>query len=132
MKRFGSKTNEMKKMDENDIFLQRVNLLVVVVKAVMKGYPIGEYRKEAALDNAIILHKFTSKIDMSHLGTNNASHLFNERVKLLCVMSTAMLADKFPLGIHRREAILENIEGICEFAFPKQEFEAFHKILKVA
>lgn len=33
------------------VFYQRVKLLAVMIKAVAKGYPIGEHRKTALIDN---------------------------------------------------------------------------------
>jgi hypothetical protein len=132
MKRFGSPDKLMHTMNESDIFLSRLHLLIIVVKASLKGYPLGKFRKKAALDNAVMIHKLISSIDISFLNLNTSSHLFKERVKLLSVMATAILSDTCPLGIHRREAVLNNIEMIAEYAFPEKNLKLFHEILKVA
>ncbi len=132
MKRFGSPDKQMHPMNENDVFLMRLNLLIVIVKASLKGYPLGKFRRKAALDNALIVHKLISTLDISFLNLNTSSHLFKERVKLLSVMATAILSDSCPLGIHRREAVLNNIEMISQYAFPEKNLKLFHKILKVA
>jgi len=132
MKRFGSSTNKMSKPNQEDVFLLRLSLLIVVVKASLKGYPQGEFRKSAALENAAKLHRMVSQIDLSFLGLATSSHLFKERVKLLSVMAAAIISDDYPLGIHRREAVLDNIERISEFAFPDRNLELFHDVLKVA
>ncbi len=117
---------------ENEIFLLRLHLLIVMVKAALKGYPTGEYRKKTALDNAASVHHLISKIDISFLNLSRSSHLFKERVKLLSVMTTAIISDDYPLGIHRREAVLDNIEVIIECAFPDTTLELFPEVLKVA
>lgn len=122
----------MHPMTENDVFLLRLHLLIVIVKAALKGYPIGKFRKKAALDNASAVHKLISNLDISFLNLKTSSHLFKERVKLLTVMATAIIGENYPLGIHRREAMLDNIEMITEYAFPHKSLELFHDVLKVA
>ncbi len=132
MKRFGSKHASTTLTPENYIFLLRLHLLIVMVKAALKGYPVGEYRKKAALDNAASVHHLISEINISFLNLNTSPHLFKERVKLLSVMATAIISDDYPLGIHRREAVLDNIEIIAEYAFPETNIELFPGVLKVA
>ncbi|MCP3876191.1 MAG: hypothetical protein GY699_23995 [Desulfobacteraceae bacterium] len=119
-------------MNENDVFLLQLHLLIVTVKAALKGYPIGKYRKKAALDNANAVHRLISGFDISFLNLKTSSHLFKERVKLLSVMATAIISEDYPLGIHRREAMLDNIEMIIEYAFPENKMELYHEIFKVA
>ncbi|MCF6247931.1 MAG: hypothetical protein L3J69_11275 [Desulfobacula sp.] len=132
MKRFGYEQPSDNPTQENDIFLLRLHLLIVMVKAAIKGYPVGEYRKKAALDNAALVHQLIASINISFLKLNTSSHLFKERVKLLTVMATAIISDDYPLGIHRREAVLDNIEMITEYAFPDTNLELFPEVLKVA
>ncbi len=131
MKRFGPATEKMGSPDEKYIFLQRLSLLIVVVKAALKGYPQGGLRKKAALENASRLNQIVSDIDLSFLKLTT-SHLFKERVKLLSVMAAAIVSDDYPLGVHRREAVLDNIEQITEIVFPTKNFEFLPDILKVA
>ena len=119
-------------MSENDIFLLRLHLLIIIVKAALKGYPIGKFRKKSALENAAAVHKLISTFDISFLNLKTSSHLFKERVKLLSVMATAIISENYPLGIHRREAMLDNIEMIIEYAFPEKKMALYHEILKVA
>jgi hypothetical protein len=42
-------------MNFDHVFYQRVKLLAVMVKAIAKGYPMGEHRKTAMLDNMDII-----------------------------------------------------------------------------
>ncbi len=132
MKRFGPEKLVAKQTNETDLFLMRLHLLIVMVKASLKGYPVGKYRKQAALDNANYVHRLISDLDISFLNLNSSAHLFKERVKLLCVMATAIVSEDYPLGIHRREAVMDNIDMIIEYAFPEAQFDLFHGVLKVA
>jgi hypothetical protein len=132
MKRFGSSNNQMRQMDENDMFIMRLHLLIIIVKAALKGYPIGELRKTAALDNAGSVHKLISNLDISFLNLKTSSHIFRESVKLLSIMATAIISEDYPLGIHRRKAVLDNIEMIIDSAFPRESLKLFHEVLKVA
>ncbi len=132
MKRFGSRSHLMRPMNENDVFLFRLHLLIVIVKAAMKGYPVGEYRKNAALENAGLVHKMVMHQELSFLQLNSSVHLFRERVKLLSIMAVAIVNDHYPMGIHRREAVSDNIAMIEELVFPHEKMELFDSVLKVA
>ncbi len=131
MKRFGASHIHSKKMDDTHLFLMRLHLLIVMVKAKLKGYPSGDHRKEAVLENAAALFKTIPNINISFLGSTS-SHLFRERVKLLSVMATAIICEDYPLGIHRREAVIDNIEIIIQTAFPRQKLSLFHDVLMAA
>lgn len=136
MKRFGSQFSESSKstgnLDESGLFHLRLHLLIIMVKARLKGYPLGKHRIEAVLENAARVHKDISKLELPFSESSSSAHLFRERVKLLSVMATAMVSDEYPLGIHRREAVLDNIDIIIENAFPGQNFILFHDIFKAA
>lgn len=132
MKRFGCSNHLMHPMDENDEFLCRLYLLIITVKAALQGYPAGEYRKSAAVENSKVIHQMISSIDTGFLKLTTSSHLFRERVKLLTVMVSAVVGENYPLGVYRREAIMENITVIEEQAFPHIALKLFDKVLKVA
>ena len=132
MKRFGATGNQMKKTSEQDVFLLRLHLLIVIVKAALKGYPLGKHRKKAALDTASMVHNLIASLDISFLDLDTASHLFKERVKLLTIMAAAIMSETYPLGVHRREAVLDNIEMITQLAFHQKNLKLFHSVLKVA
>jgi hypothetical protein len=132
MKPYGAPHLQMKNMNENDIFLLHLHLLIVMVKAALKGYPIGDHRKNAVLENAAIVHRLILSLDLSFLELKASTHLFQERVKLLSVMAAAVVNDEFPLGIHRREAVLDNIEIITEMGLSQKNMQLFHNVLKVA
>ncbi|MCG8687433.1 MAG: hypothetical protein MI892_21325 [Desulfobacterales bacterium] len=133
MKRFGNtKTGYVGQKKHHNLFRMRLHLMIIMVKAKLEGYPVGSYRKQAVLNIASELHKDVSQMDIRISRSNTSNHLFKERVKLLSVMATAMISEDYPLGIHRREAVLNNIDSIIATAFPSQDFSAYHKILKAA
>lgn len=119
-------------MDVNDVFLLRLQLLIVIVRAALKGYPIGKLRKKAALENAAAVHSLVLDLDLSFLDLKALSSLFRERVKLLSFMAAAIVSEDFPLGIHRRQAVLDNIDIITRYGFPQKNIKLFHDVLKVA
>lgn len=142
MKRFGCRNHPLRSMNENDLFLSRLHLLIIVVKAALQGYPVGKYRKEASLKNAGEVHKMISRMDLSFIGMETSHHLFKERVKLLTIMVSAIIGENYPMGVHRREAVFDNIKIIesCAFSQSKRaqneldqnELKLFDKVLKVA
>jgi hypothetical protein len=131
MKRFGSAQISNKKRDDTHLFLMRLHLLIVMVKAKLKGYPGGDFRRKAGLETATLIFKTTPRVDFSFLG-KTSSHLFKERIKLLSVMATAIICEDYPLGVHRREAVLDNIEMITQIGFPSQNLSLFHDVLMAA
>ena len=132
MKRFGPTHIRSRNMDDAHLFLMRLHLLIVMMKGKLKGYPGGDFRKDAVLENAAIVFKTIPGLNISFLGPRTSSHLFKERVKLLSVMSTAIICEDYPLGVHRRKAIIDNMESIIETAFPRQKLALFHDVLMVA
>ncbi|RLB86760.1 MAG: hypothetical protein DRH26_16830, partial [Deltaproteobacteria bacterium] len=67
MKRFGSADIYNKKMDDTHLFLMRLHLLIVMVRAKLKGYPGGEFRKKAALETATLIFKAIPNVNFSFL-----------------------------------------------------------------
>ena len=132
MIRFGASDNQIKSMDDTQVFMVRLNLLVIIIKAALKGYPVGEFRKQAAIDNANEIHKLLDRVDISSLELSSSSHLFRQRIKLLCIMGTAIVSENYPLGKYRRQAVEENLEAVVRKAFPNRKMDLVHEILKVA
>jgi hypothetical protein len=123
MLRLGSSHEHTREMDLDDIFLSRLKLLVVMGKAYLNGFPLGEYRRQAMLENA--RHIETESIDLGGLidvpylnaststGTMEFDHVFFQRAKLLAVMIKAV-AKGFPMGEHRKNAMQENLDIISQ------------------
>lgn len=123
MLRLGSACSDTREMDLDDIFLARLKLLVVMGKAYLDGFPLGEHRRRSMLENA--RHIETESIDIGGLidppnlntsastGAMEFDHVFFQRAKLLAVMIKAV-AKGFPMGEHRRHALQENLDIISQ------------------
>jgi len=138
MLRLGSPPLESREMDLDDIFLSRLRLMIIMAKAYLDGCPLGEFRRQAMLENAD--HVEAECIDLGGLITGfpyqnqptsamEFDHVFYQRVKLLAVMMKAV-AKGFPMGSHRQTAMLENLEIICQTLtfFLQTEDMAFLKV----
>lgn len=112
-------------MNENDLLVSRLNLLVIMAKAQLKYYPMGDFRKRAVLENARSLFHYartkTYKVfsvpsteSVSQESSRNISdfgYLFMQRSQLLAVMMYAFAKGKAK-GSFREKAMAENIEKI--------------------
>ena len=52
MLRLGPPPSETREMDLDDIFFSRLKLMIIMAKAYLAGYPMGEHRSRAMLENA--------------------------------------------------------------------------------
>lgn len=122
MLRLGPEPACAREMDLDDIFFARLTLLIIMGKSYLKGSPMGEHRRKAMLENA--RHIESESADIGRLAVEQPpikpsagvlayDHLFYQRVKLLAVMIKA-LGKGFPMGKHRKNAMQENIEAICQ------------------
>ncbi|MDX2447263.1 MAG: hypothetical protein QNK29_08735 [Desulfobacterales bacterium] len=122
MKRFGAARQNMKKIRHHDVFLSRLRLLIIMAKAFTGNYPLGEHRLKAIAGNAETVVKdcvdwngyynnFRSTPESNKL--LEVDHIFYQRVKLLAIMAKSF-AQGSPMGQHRRMAIQNNIDYICE------------------
>jgi hypothetical protein len=121
MLRLGSASLQAREMDIDDIFSARLRLLIIMAKAYLDGCPLGEFRRQAMLENA--RHVESECVDIGGLTTGysqeevvvesgDIDHVFYQRIKLLAVMVKAV-AKGFPMGEHRKTAMCENLEIIC-------------------
>ena len=122
MLRLGPPPSETREMDLDDIFFSRLKLMLIMAKAFLEDYPLGEHRCRAMLENAEHI-----ETDAVQMGTPTASdpyhtepsenarydHIFFQRVKLLAIMLKAV-AKGFPMGEQRRSAMQENLDMICQ------------------
>jgi len=146
MMKLGPTAEEMRAMSEDDIFLSRLKLLIIMAKAYLKNYPIGRYRKSAIIDNVhYVFYHSLQLISQTNFPENHESeslsgitsemdieeeHEFHRRVQLLAVMVKAVaenrLTEKF-----RKKVLQENLDRICDiltFNFHIKDLE----FLKVA
>jgi hypothetical protein len=61
MIKFGPKLDDMREMSSDDIFLSRLKLLIIMVKAYLIGYPLGKYRKQAIIENAHYVSRYATE-----------------------------------------------------------------------
>jgi hypothetical protein len=129
MIKLGPASVEMRAMSEDDVFSSRLKLLIIMAKAYLREYPLGNYRKKAIIENAnhIFYHSlhivnessifkdkgFEPPADIVYKGKTSEEHLFHQRVQLLAVMAKALAEDRLR-GHFRKKALTDNLNKICE------------------
>ena len=139
MIRLGAEPSKMREIELDDIFLSRLQLLIIMSKAYLSGYPLGRHRVKSILENAnhVKLEAVGLEEDLEWfkedegfedtLGFDSA---FYQRVKLLSVMAEA-IAKGHDLANHKKEALEKNLNSVCEaITFNKQVSDM--QFLKVA
>ncbi len=120
MIKLGPTSEEMRAMSGDDIFLSRLKLLIIMAKAYLKNYPIGNYRKSAIIENAH--HVFYHSLQLASSETQSSitpevetgeEQEFHQRVQLLAVMAKAMAENRLT-GNLRKKALQDNLDRICE------------------
>ena len=118
----GSSARNTRAPGRHDIFFSRLRLLAIMAKAFLENYPLGEYRLNAAIRNADEVAKdcvdWNGYFNNFRASTQSGrllelDHIFFQRVKLLAIM-TKSFAQSNPIGQHRRMAVRNNIDYICE------------------
>ena len=123
MLKYGALAQTMRPMDKDDIFFARLNLLVVMAKALLKDYPLGPFRARALEENARFVFYEALKrsdpaaaaspeIDSGH-SDDQFSNLFLQRAQLLAVMCKSIVEGN-PLGDYRKKAMSDNIDRLCQ------------------
>jgi hypothetical protein len=121
MLRLGANPLNMKEMDLDDIFTSRLQLLIIMAKAYLNGYPLGKYRALAVIENAnhVQIEAEELGIDLRRLQGDGdmhpehyADHAFYQRVQLLARMAKAF-AKGNPGDPYRKEALKRNLDHIC-------------------
>lgn len=102
----------------NNLFFSRLQLMIVMAKAYLEGNPIGEYRKEAILENAnnlfyMSLHAEHANVDTGPQAQAAERKKFYERVRLLSVMGKAFAEDRLS-GEQKRKELQDNIDYISK------------------
>jgi hypothetical protein len=139
MNRLGAEPQDMKMMQHQDVFISRLRLLLIMSKAFLEKYPLGEHRLRAVIKNADAIAK--DCVDWNGYYNNFRSnpssdkllqvdHIFYQRIKLLAIMAKSF-AEGNPIGEHRKMAIKNNIDYMCEALKFNLEEENF-ALLKVA
>ena len=113
MLRRGALADQMGLMKDQDLFLERLKLLIIMTKAYLKGYPLGDRRKAAVIENARYVFYHVLQQPRGDGDKNTIEHLFNQRAQLLAVMAQSF-AEGNPAGDFRRKAIEDNVAWICQ------------------
>jgi hypothetical protein len=122
MLRLGSKPENMREMELDDIFISRLQLLVIMTKSYLSKYPLGSYRERSIIENAEFVKVDAVGLaeDIAFFGLDEDSQnglnfepVFYQRVKLLAVMAEAF-AKGHSLEEHKQEALEKNLNTICE------------------
>ncbi len=61
MLRLGSEPENMREMELDDIFISRLQLLIIMTKSYLSKYPLGNYREHSILENAVMRYDVTGK-----------------------------------------------------------------------
>jgi len=129
MIKLGPTSGEMRTMSDDDIFLSRLKLLIIMARAYLKDCPIGKYRKSAIIENAHHVfyhslklvsetaffkkHDLKTKSGITSGGETEEEYVFLQRVQLLSVMVKALAEDRLT-GNFRKKALQDNLDKICE------------------
>ncbi len=146
MIRLGANSPDMKEMSKYDVFSSRLQLLIIMTKAYLNGYPSGKHRREAALKNA--KEVFYRSLEIASESADwpghimdfqpgdepgqkiNFEHVIQQRVQLLTVMATACFEGRH-VGGFQKKAMEDNISFLCE-AFTLKSQVSEIEFLKVA
>jgi hypothetical protein len=113
--RYGAEGRAMRPMTEDDVLVSRLNLLIIMAKAYLKSYPMGEFRRKAIVENAeFIFHEALARIQPDRQELQQKDRLFLLRVQLLAVMVTSFVQKKSK-GNFRKKAMAANIDDISEY-----------------
>ena len=122
MIRIGSTARNTRTFGRHHIFFSRLRLLIIMAKAFLENYPLGEYRLHATIRNADEVARdcvdWNGYFNNFRASTESGrrlelDHIFFQRVKLLAIM-TKSFAQSNPIGQHRKMAIRNNIDYLCE------------------
>ena len=119
----------MSNMSEYYVFISRLKLLIIMIKAYLNGCPLGKYRKQAIAENAnqvfyyslLLLSEYAALKDH---GIDTQTHtlfkirtpeenIFYQRVQLLAVMANTMERHHF-INNFRENALMDNLNKICK------------------
>ena len=144
MIRFGAAQETMRPVIADDVLVTRLQLLIIMAKAYLKGYPLGTYRRQAIYLNArFVFYEAVIRTGVKHKqasgdnGPNRAAtthrpldHLFLQRAQLLAVMLNAFIDGKSE-GNFRNRAMADNVDRICDYLSDRMQL-GNAQFLKVA
>jgi hypothetical protein len=139
MLRLGSEPDKMREMELDDIFISRLQLLIIMSKAYLGDYPMGKHRMKSILENVEYVKTDAVGLaeDLEWFGKDeimkgglNYDRIFYQRVKLLAVMAEAF-AKGHSFEPYKKEALKKNLNSICGVITFNQQINQM-QFLKVA
>ena len=123
MQRLGAHSSKMRSLDPKDVFRSRLKLMIVMTKAYLNNYQLGGRRAAVIRNNARKLTEAVKDWDSYNDNAfgregnrpvgNHLDHILFQRLRLLAVMAKSF-AEGNPMGHHRKMALQNNIDYICE------------------
>lgn len=121
MIRLGANLFQMRSFRDHDLLFSRLRLLAVMARAYLANIDLGFWQSRAMRHNADDLAGFLPNWSdlLENYGTDRQrfgvqlDHIFYQRVKLLMIIIKS-LAEGNPMGIHRRFALKNNLDYVCE------------------
>ena len=122
MIRFGSEPKQMRAMDLDDIFLSRLKLLIIMVKAYLDEYPLGRFRRRAIRSNGRLVGAEAADLgalDQEIAGCKgdktvpNADRVFYENIRLLAENAVGF-ASGTTIDASGRDRLRSALDSICE------------------
>jgi hypothetical protein len=139
MERLSSNSKDKRDMNHDDTFIERLKLLIIMIKAFLGDYILEGYRLNAISRNAEEVlkicndwNRYITEIRSTHELTEGLEfdHIFHQRAGLLAIIAKSFVVGN-PMGYHREKVIKDNIDYICAtLEFDPQEETA--KFLNVA
>ena len=124
-------------MNHDDTFIERLKLLIIMIKAFLGEYTLEGYRLKAILRNADEVlricndwNRYIAEIRSTNEVTVGLEfdHIFHQRAGLLAIIAKSFAAGN-PVGCHRKKVIKDNIDYICAtLEFNPQEEAKFLKV----
>jgi len=139
MAKLDSSRSDVGTMHSDDIFLSRLQLLIIASKAYLEDFPLGAYRKKAIENNSReILKELAQGINSENsfrrinqaVDKTYSDYLLYERITLLAIMVQAIAKD-YPIGHKRKQVVESNVNFICD-KMKLEDVSIDSKFLKVA
>jgi hypothetical protein len=112
----------MRNIHDHDVLFSRLKLLTIMAKAYLEDHDFGMWRLKSMIRNTKYLSGLMANwhhdvlnfaADQHRVTKIHLDHILYQRVKLLSIMMKSF-AEGNPMGTHRRAALKNNVEYICE------------------
>jgi len=128
--KLASGAGEIHGICNGDIFLSRLKLLIIMAKAYLNGCPLGNFRKQAVMENSN--HVFYQSLNLVYESTFSKRHSpdgpadsagrekslpvnkFRQRVQRLAVMTRAVARDRRTVDPSEKKALRDSLNAISK------------------